>query len=109
MDIIWLCFRCPGRFSELLPDDPDPGVSEIIVEDLVSLALKILPFIAIVDRVEIDFLRPKNMYAIQVRIWCYGRFKDYPDEEDIGVIIERLVRQALLQLFWEVSIQDSDC
>ena len=108
MEIIWLCFRCPGRFSELLAEDLEVG--ELIVEDLVSLALKSLPFIAIVDRAEIDFLRTKNMYAIQVRIWCYGRFKDYQDEEeDIGVTIESLVGQALLQLFWEVSIEDSDC
>lgn len=107
MDIIRFCFQCPGRFSELLPEDLT--ADEFIIEDFVSQALRSLPIVAIVDEVEVDFFYTKNLYAIQIRICYCGRFEESLEGvEEIGLRIESLVGHSLLQLFWEVSL-DSYC
>ncbi|MFL5661982.1 MAG: hypothetical protein ACJ8BW_11630 [Ktedonobacteraceae bacterium] len=103
MDIIWLCLHCPGKFCELLPDALEIG--EITVKALITQALKSLPLITIVDKVEIDFLHTKNIYTIQACIWYFDSCNVLPtDKDNIGVRIEGLVGQSLLQLFWEVSL-----
>lgn len=108
MNTFRLCLRCPGKFSELLPDTLE--VDKIIVEDLISRALKGLPLIARVDKVEINFSHLTNTYAIQIRIRCDECFKGYlADIGDISVRIEGLLGQSLPQLFWEGTIDHSDC
>src|SRR5438105_15923916 len=108
MQILRLCFQCPGKFSELLPGDLE--MSELFIEDLISQALRGLPSLMIVDTVRLFFSPLQNMYTFEVRIWCYERSKEpFDEEEDIEPQVESLISRALLQLFWVVSVDNADC
>jgi hypothetical protein len=108
MDIIYLCFQCPGKFCELLPDALEADA--VIVEELISQSLRSLPWLVILDRVAIKFSQTENMYVIQVRMWNYDHFNAYADEaENTGLRIETLICQALLQLFWVICLDGPGC
>lgn len=105
MDIVWLCFQCPGRCSEFVSDDLK--TDEVVVKDLVSQTLESLPFQTDVDKVKVDYLFPVNIYDLEVRVWCYTSAQELPgDSPDIGLRIEGLLCHSLLQLCGTVEVSD---
>jgi len=103
-----LCFRCSGKFSELLPRDLE--TSGFFVEDLISIALKSLPFPAIVKPVRLYFSSCENAYIIQVCVWYFNPCNKTSDEVgDIELQIEVLISQTLLQLCHTVSVYNCSC
>lgn len=100
-----LCFTCPGKFCELLPGDLES--SSLFLEDLIRPVLKSLPLIAAGDFVKLDFSVSESMYLVQIHLRCRVPLEELPcDIEEIGLEIEDLVSQTLLQCFWEVHYSE---
>lgn len=105
MKILRFCFQCSGKYSELLPGDLE--TSALFLEDLISMSLKGLSWLMIVDRVMLSFSHLQNMFTVQIRVWCYDRFKEPSDEaEDIELQVESLISYSLLQMFRVVFVNN---
>ena len=102
------CFQCSGKNSELLPSDLESD--EAIVEDSVSQALRDLPTVALVSKVEVNFVPRYNLYIISITIRYHERVLELLDVEDIDPILESLVSKMLVQFCLEISFVDCfDC
>src|SRR5260370_32791418 len=102
------CFQCSGKYSELLPSDLESD--EAIVEDSVSQALRDLPAVALVSKVEIRFVPRYNLYNIGITIRYHERVRELLGVEDVDPILESLVSKTLVQFCLEISYVDCfDC
>jgi hypothetical protein len=98
------CFQCSGKYSELLPSDLESD--EAIVEDSVSQRLRDLPAVALVSRVEVNFVPRYNLYYIGITIRYHERVRELLEVEDVDPILESLISKTLLQFCLEISYVD---
>ncbi len=69
--------------------------------------LKGFPLIAAEDFVKLDFSVSESMYLVQIHLRCCDPLEELPyDIEELGLEIEDLISQTLLQCFWEVHYSE---
>jgi hypothetical protein len=68
----------------------------------VSQALRDLPAVAIVSKVEVNFVPRYNLYFISITIRYNERVRELLGLEDIDPILESLVSKTLVQFSLEI-------
>ena len=63
----------------------------------------------IVDTVKLCFSPSQNAYSFQVRIGSDHSNEPLLNAADIELEVECLISRALLQLFWIVCVNETDC
>ncbi|HZS77193.1 MAG TPA: hypothetical protein VFA41_11325 [Ktedonobacteraceae bacterium] len=102
MEIIWLTFLGPDRFSELCPDNI--GENEQFVADLCRTALNSLPFLALLDNVKIEYSATTKTYRIDMFIYCSVTVIGLTTApSNIGAVVEGAISQRLGEIFSQVE------